>query len=49
MIRSTGYTRKIIRGDTITKRILSRVKVSKNNLITLLDHTYITIIISFNS
>ena len=48
MIRSTGYTRKIIRGDTIAKRILSRVKVSKKDLITLLDHTCVIIAILFD-
>jgi hypothetical protein len=48
MIRSVGYTRKIVRGDTIAKRILGRVKVSKNDLIALLDRTYVTIAILFD-
>ena len=45
----TRYSRAIIKGDIITKYILSRVKVSKNNLITLLDSTYIIITILFNN
>ena len=49
MIRSTGYTRKIIRGDIITKRILGRVEVSENDLIALLDRTYVIITILFDS
>ena len=49
MICSTGYTRQIIRGNTITKRILSRVKVSKSNLVVLLNNTYNTIAILFDS
>jgi hypothetical protein len=43
MIRSAGYTRQIIRGDTITKRVLSRVKVSKSDLVALLNTTCNTI------
>ena len=48
MIRSTGYTGKIIGGDTITKRIHGRVEVSENDLIALLDRTCVTIAISFD-
>jgi hypothetical protein len=48
MIRSAGYTRKIVREDTIAKRILGRVKVSKNDLIALLDRTCVIIAILFN-
>ena len=48
MIRFTKYTRKIIRGDIIMKHILSRVKVSENDLITLLDYTYVIITILFD-
>jgi hypothetical protein len=48
IIRSIGYTGKIIGGDTITKYILGRVEVSENNLIALLDRTYITITILFD-
>jgi hypothetical protein len=47
MICSTGYTRKIVGGDTIAKRILGRVEVFKNNLIALLDRTCVTIAILF--
>jgi hypothetical protein len=49
MIRSTRYTRKIIRGDIIIKYILGRVKVSKNDLIALLDRTCVIIAILFDS
>jgi hypothetical protein len=48
MIRSAGYTRQIIRGDIITKYILSRVKVSESNLVALLNNTCNTITISFD-
>ena len=48
MIRSTRYTRQIIRGDIITKRILSRVEVSESNLVALLNNTCNIITILFN-
>jgi hypothetical protein len=48
MIRSAGYTRQIIRGDTITKRVLSRVEVSESDLVALLNTTCNIIAISFD-
>ena len=48
IIRFIRYTKKIVKGDTIAKHILSRVKVSKNDLIALLDYTCVTIAISFD-
>jgi hypothetical protein len=48
MVRSAGYTGKIIGGDTIVKRIYSRVGVSEKDLIHLLDCTWVTIAISFD-
>jgi len=48
MIRSAGYTGKIVGGDTVAKRVLGRVEVSENDLIALLDRTCVTIAISFD-
>jgi len=48
MIRSAGYTRPIIGGDIIAKRVLSRVEVSESNLVALLNNTCNTIAILFD-
>ena len=49
MIRSTGYTRSIVKGDTIASRVHNRVEVSKKDLIDLLDRTCVTVALLFNS
>jgi hypothetical protein len=48
MIRSAGYTRQIIGGDIIAKRVLSRVEVSESDLVALLNATCNTIAILFD-
>jgi hypothetical protein len=48
MIRFTGYTGPIIGGDIIAKYILSRVEVSENNLVALLNNTCNIIAILFD-
>jgi hypothetical protein len=50
MIRSAGYTGKIVGGDTIAKRIpvLGRVEVAEKDPISLLGRTCVTITISFD-
>ena len=48
MIRSTRYTRKIVKGDTIALCVRDRVKVSKKDLIDLLDRIYTIVAISFD-
>ena len=48
MIRSTGFTGSIIKGDIIINRVYERVKVSEKDLITLLERTYAIVAISFD-
>ena len=48
MIKAVGYTGKIVKGDAISAQVYQKLKVYKKNLIALLDHTYLTVAISFD-
>jgi len=48
MIHSTGYTKSIVKGDTIASRVHNRVEVSEKDLIDLLDRTCVTVALSFD-
>jgi hypothetical protein len=48
MIRSTGYTKEIIRADAISNRIHNRVQASEIDIIDLLERTCSTVAISFD-
>jgi hypothetical protein len=49
MIKATGYTQKIIKGDTVTSRVYTKVEVAEANLTSLLNRTYVTITLSLDS
>jgi len=49
MIRSTGYTKEIIRADAISNRIHDRVQATEMDIIDLLERTCSTVAISFDS
>jgi hypothetical protein len=49
MIRSTRYSKEIIRVDTISNRVHDRVQAIEIDIIDLLERTYSIIAISFNS
>jgi hypothetical protein len=49
MIRSTRYSKEIIRADVISNRVHDRVQATEIDIIDLLEHTCSTIVISFNS
>jgi len=48
MIRSTGYTKEIIRADAISNRIYDRVQATEMDIIDLLERTCSTVAISFD-
>jgi hypothetical protein len=48
MIRSTGYTKEIIRADAISNRIYDRVQASEMDIIDLLERTCSIVAISFD-
>jgi hypothetical protein len=48
MIRLTGFTRSIVKGDIIANRVHERVKVLEKDLIALLERTCATVAILFN-
>jgi len=48
MIRSTGYTRPIIRGDIIANRVNKKLEASEKDLIALLERTSVIVAISFD-
>ena len=48
MIKAAGYTRKIVKGDTIIERVQDKFKASKKDLISLLDRTCTTLAILFD-
>ena len=48
IIKTAGYTGKIVKGDTIAQRIQDKFVVCKKDLISLLDRTCITLAISFD-
>ena len=49
MIRSTRYTKEIIRADAISNRIHDRVQASKIDIIDLLERTCSIVVILFDS
>jgi hypothetical protein len=48
IIRSTGYTKEIIRVDAISNRIYDRVQASEIDIIDLLERTCSIVVISFD-
>lgn len=49
IIKATGYTQKIIKGDIVTSRVYAKVEVAKANLTSLLNRTCIIITLSLDS
>jgi len=48
MIRSVGYTGKIVKGDVITDQVTQRLIISERDLLSLLERTCTTVAISFD-
>jgi hypothetical protein len=48
MIRSIGYTKKIVKGDVITDQVTQRLIISKRDLLSLLERTYTIVVILFD-